>query len=125
MGHLTMTEVFGKGIGRPRKAALDVAVPFGASLQKLKALVSADSVDAYQRNTHAHQQAYPLHRSLSVARSLASLRRTSMLSDRIPSRGMTGCQGCARPYSTLTLPPLCLRGSYTKNRMARVRLSHC
>lgn len=34
--------------------------------------------------------------------------------DRISPRGMTGRQGCTRPYTTLTLPPLCLRGFYVR-----------
>lgn len=69
-------------------------------------------------NEHAHTNKM-LFIVVFGFRSLAPVCRRSpnlLRVDRISPRGMTDGQGCAKPYSTLTLPPLCLRRLYTKNK---------
>lgn len=82
-------------------------------------------------NEHEHNNR-PISRVVIVVDSI-SVDVTEQL-DRISPRGMTDEQGWAKPYSTLTLPPLCLplfedriESSYGGSRLSLPKdfLRHC
>lgn len=72
-------------------------------------------------HTHTNRILFIFNLSSASDRWLLFVERSSSLArvDRISPREMTGRQGCARPYSTLTLPPLCLRGHRANNKIQR------